>query len=565
MPKLDSSYKSKGPFGEDAVPMPTGGSASTSFVPITREDENRELKNRVNARLEKIRKRWSEKMESRRDSRDAALFLSRDQRLWLQKNPDESDSHWFKKVHLAIDLCNLVLRETAAMYVSPPRRSAVLPAVPSVEEYGLELGSDAIIQKSAELALARTERNKIIQNLNTLFRSKIWESGEYGLDLVFADIDRWVLYHGTVAVEPRYWSNATADGVEPLYYRRHEFEVLPNPNDPRQAEAVVLIIGEDDEENDGGLDFLTGSNSIKHYWDGEVFCRLKGWQIDDCAGMASPDPRWAEGIFIHGMGEMPIQFAKADRTQRKFYASPSWVNLKPQCEVVSKLWTEYVHILTKQHGYAYTDGPLGSKTLAVDGLIEGTEPGQQFKIEAPKADLANMLGGIQRIMDMICVTMGLSPGALALDPQSSRSGVAIVAQQRAIETHRVRRIPDWRAFEKNYHKAAVRMYDVMKGQPLVPIEVPINLTFRAPETHISRQDRRLELSDLRKEGLISRERMLQMLMPELTGEEVSEWIQEHDEEKTRENEKAVVEQPITGSAGSIASQFLKRAVRDEPA
>ena len=176
-----------------------------------------------------------------------------------------------------------------------------------------------------------------------------------------------------------------------------------------------------------------------------------------------------------------------------------------------------------------------------------------------------MLGGIQRIMDMICVTMGLSPGALALDPQSSRSGVAIVAQQRAIETHRVRRIPDWRAFEKNYHKAAVRMYDVMKGQPLVPIEVPINLTFRAPETHISRQDRRLELSDLRKEGLISRERMLQMLMPELTGEEVSEWIQEHDEEKTRENEKAVVEQPITGSAGSIASQFLKRAVRDEPA
>lgn len=451
--------------------------------------------------MRRLQRRWVYHSSDRRKAHEAADFIEQDQASWLRPNPDETPEHWNKKIKTTVSLAEYVLGKTARTYAAPPQRT---PA-----------GDD--------------EQHTVAEWL----RRHVWEYGENGLDLTLGDADLWTLYTGSVAIEPRYdlpdgATPGDGDGIEALYYRRHEFEVLPRPRDARRPEAVILPLVA--ELTEAGAQLSESTVTLDRgsvYYDDEVMCYTDGWSVDEEQG--ADDPRWDAGLFRHGLGRLPVVFARNTREQRRFHGRGVHLRLKGQCQAINKLWTEYVHTLRVQHGYLWAEKNLKSKTLAADAIII-TGEGNPLGMLTPGANLEGMLDGIQRLMDTVAVTMGMAPGSLRLDPREARSGIAILAERQGQDEVRGERLPIWQHVERAWIRAAVDVYRVFSG-----VEPPagadrVSVVFREPPAQVSRQEQREQLDWEIKHKLVSRRRALRRMYPELSDIEADAWLAEADAE-----------------------------------
>lgn len=547
-----------------------GANLQLGSVKVTGVDVD--LLKRVNDRISRIRKCWDYGQLDRVAAADSADFLELDQALWLKKNPAETPEHWAQKEKFTVDLANKVIKDIATTYTSPPARTVVPPpleAKDSREVSSLVDDGDIDDEVEATSQLAADAVVQSIQETNDWLETHIWSFGEYGLNATLLNVDRWVLWHGSVAIEPRYASNfdgRDVDGVEPVFYRRHEFEVLPFEHDPRRAEAVIWPVRKVKVTD---RDLGERSQQIFHYWDGEVFCRLTGWNIDTKQGSEAMmpngqhDARWQGGMFIHALGYLPIVFVREQMVQDKFHAPGSHVNLKRLCLAINKLKTEHGYILKVQHGYTSVNGKLGNATLAVDGIVELAE-GQTLTVQGSGADLPGLQAGIQREIEDLAVTFGLAPGTLVMDPSSAKSGVAIMAENRETERLRKERIPlIWDKTEQRYHRAALDIYRLFSATPdaAPDVDTDVDTVFKPPPGTMNDKALRESLDFESSHGLVSPLDMLRELRPELTEEQARERI-----ERATEASAAPAAEPTEPDVGlpNSTSDFLRGAAPREP-
>ncbi len=522
-----------------------------------------ELVRRVRERIGRLRAYWEACLSDRKAAYDATRFLEEDEAQWLQPNPAEPAEHWRHKLKLCLNVANYLLRAVATTYVSPPHRVVKLGVVPEgLDEAGRKTRDDA--RHTAE----------------TWLDDHLWTYGEYGMDQTFLAVDRWVLYLGTVAVEPRFRPAAESEdgqpGVEPIYYRRHEFEVLPRSDDARRAEAVVLATGRVGPRFQSLLKLgVPNQTEVSHYWDDEVFCRLIGWEIDENQGVeadeygarAPADARFYRGIFHHGLGYVPVRFVKDSQPQNAFYGPAQFVKLFPAAKALNKLWTEFTHVLRVQHGYPWATGEVTNQVMAPDALLK-LEPGGTFGVATPGANLTGMLEGIQRELDNLAALFGLAPGSLRMDPHAAASGVSIVAERAETERVRKERVPMFRRFEARYHRAALDIFRVFGGaEGQAPAETSIEVAFQPPPAQISEAEVREKLAFERENRLVSRQQMLAVLEPDLSPEERQRRLAEVEEEQAADAAKAppqpVAATPAPATPLDILSGMVRR--RQPPA
>lgn len=456
---------------------------------------------RVAGRLGRLRKLWRLHRPDRDEAEEAADFLEEDQAAWLRPNPGESPAHWKQKPKLTTNFAAKALRDVATVYQSAPRRLVTG-----------DLGEAQRIELEAWL------------------EEHLWEYGAYGLDATLKELDRWLLYHGTIAIEARYQPGLEAlpssaltdvpDGVELIFYRRHEFEALPFDDDPRTAEAVVFPVRSVERTDVRGV---AARHDVMHYWDGEVFARLVDWTPERPADVT--DSRWHGEVFEHGLGRLPVLFLRESIVQRQFYAPGVHVNLFRLSKELNKLKTEHGYMI-KVPGTFYHQGKLDRVDLGADTITIGPEPGTGGPLQyvAMAANLEQIRLGIQQEIDDLAVAFGLSPGSLVMDPQAARSGVAILAEQRDTEALRAERVPMWSRFEHRFHEIAAAIYEVYSPDSPPPqlLDGTSGLTVihQRPPSQLSDAERRDQLEWERKHGLIGKEDMLKEARPDLTDEEI---------------------------------------------
>lgn len=456
-----------------------------------------ELAARVHSRIERLRQCWQDHRTERDQAEESTRFLEEDQGQWLVKNPGESEDHWKQKPKITVDLANKVLRDVATVYQTAPRR-LVSGDIPDPQKDEAQEWLD----------------------------EHVWSFGVDGLDATLLDLDRWLLFHGTIALEPRYQPDLDGlgvGGIEAIYYRRHEFEALPFDDDPRRAEAVVFPVRRIDKRNSQSR--VTESEQVFHYWDQEVFARLKDWKIDPIP-QVEDDPRTQAGVLVHDLGYLPVVFMKERVTQRCFYSPPVFPNLVRTCKSLNKLKTELAYF-SMVPGSWYTDGTIENASMGPDAITEGTA-GQQFDFRRMDANLAEIRANIQREIDDLGVAFGLSPGSLVMDPAAARSGVAIQSEQRDTDALRQERVPKWRRWEQRYHRAALDIYSFQSGTDTVPAVLvsdsgppaaTVDTIHARPQTMLSSTETRERLSWERQNGLTSPEDMLAESRDDLTEQE----------------------------------------------
>lgn len=457
---------------------------------------------------------WESNAPERAFAEETAKWLEEDQAKWLQANDAETAEHWAKKPKIAVDFSSHILNAVATTYVSPAHRAVAVE------------GADEIVQDQ-------------LDEVNTWLGAKLWDFGLYGLDDTLQDVDRWTMWHGTIACEPRYQRDEQdpddEGGVETLYYRRHEFEVLPKADDPRMAQAVIFPVRTETVRRADGAEV---QQTVFHYWDDQVFAKViqtetskGGWQILDMDG---DDPRVTDGVLVHGLGYVPIEFMRSRRVQREFYSPGADVKLFGQAQVINKMWTEFAHLLRVHHGYPVVKGKLKGGALAPDAFINVDTDGD-FDVKSPGGNPQAVEQGIQRLMDNLGVTFGLAPGALSMDPAVAKSGVAITVEKSETERLRKERIPTWVKFERRLFKTSLDIFRVFSGllpkdMPFDGVDATLAIVHQDPPTTISKQEVRDNLAYEREHELISKRQMLSELRPELTVDQVRLRLEEADAE-----------------------------------
>lgn len=524
----------------------------TPIVPIQTQDP--ELAE-VLGRIERLGKLWNDpvRLNQRQFAQETARFLEEDQTQepWIWRNPAETEEHWLHKVKHAFNLAEFIVDTVATTFVTPPVREVIASLLQLDDE------EDALFEAR------KLEQSGQLKLVNAWLQKHIWGWGEYGQDSTFQDVEKWTWWHGTVCVEPRYSkieavrpNEEDRDGVEPLYYRRHEFEVLETESDPRKAEAAVLVVRFPQDVTRGRRDSGDRMNqAVMHYWDDEVVVRLVDWVIDP-TGMQIEglEGELRGGVLFHGLGRMPLTFARHRKVQKKFFSPGVDCQLFPESKSINKHWTEFGHILQVSHGYPWVRGKLSNATLAPDGIIEVGETGQ-FGVEQPGQTLGQVKDGIERLQDNLPLTMHMAPGSIRIKPSQAASGVAIQSERAQTELIRLKHVPSWLKFEKDYLRRALDVFRLGTGKAAdeMPLQVQsdLNVSFQPPPVTLTKKDTTDYLSWKRTNGLISRRRMLMEAEPELEPAEVDRILREVDAE-------VAFSQTTTSS---LASQFAVESAR----
>ena len=504
---------------------------------IDEPTDDEKLKARVESRIARTKKEWNANATDRDGRLANYTYREGDQASYIPKNADELDPHFAKKLKVAADYLNFMLSSVATVYDTGASRTAIPPAMPE-EDTPVALVPEPVEGEGPVVDLAEELAAQAIADATDWFKTHMWEFGEYTLDEVLSDADADVLFGGSVAIEPRYvsnWNGTDVDGVEPIYYRRHEYEVLPKTGDPRQAEAVVFPIGTEDDSTSLGRSGATSIDRVQvhHYWDGEVWCRLKDWKIDDrepeLVGVDSEtaSKRWYKGLLKHEIGFLPVVFVKQKRVQRQFHSTGVDTMLVQQCMNLNKFWTEFGHVLRAQHGYPWVKGDLLSATLAVDGITQLDTDGD-FGVATPGANLSGMEAAIQRIADNFAVTFGMAPGSITMDPKRTMSGIALVVEQSQQEEVRQKRVPMWQSAERRYHRAEKGVYKAFSSAPDEMPNADLDVEHQRPRTHLSMQETERHQSWLRTEKLTDRAGMLRSVDPGLTEKQIDSQIERAD-------------------------------------
>lgn len=506
-----------------------------------------ELLTRVRARIAAIREAHGENAGSREKSRKAVEFLESDQAEHVKPNPGETKSHFEDKRRVALDVSNYVTNKVASTYLTPPTRRASMEYAEPDETGQADPAVDALSADSdAARAAFEAERDAV----EDWYREHIWEFGEQPLTVVARDIDRWTFWTGTVAVEPRYRADFRGrgkDGVEPLYYRRHEFEVLRDEYDPRVAVAVVFEIA--------AIDSGKGSDRqvIYHYYDREVFALLRDWEIDDgwteSTSISPEDSRIQDGLFVHGLGRVPVVFVRETNPPRSFYGRGACTNLYPQALNINQAETDFAHQVRVHHGYMWSKGKIANFVMAPDVLIE--LPDNQdaaVGMVYPGGDLDKKQAALQRMIDNTCLLAGMAPGSLRMDPQQSKSGVAIIAERAETEAVRLARKPTFQRFEDDYNELAVEVYKVWGGSDEGVPEYGVITELKPPPTLIGDKELREEVEWMMANGMLSTEDGLAILEPDLPADERRRRLEsvkvERDAMASRQREQARAANPI---------------------
>lgn len=541
--------------------------AAQSDAPADPEREFQTLLARTLDRIAAIKVCWDYWKEERDAAREAAEFLEKDQasETWLKPNPGEDyKAMRLRKELITVDVANKLLRDVATTYQSEPRRTVVLPEM-EVDEADEDLA-----------AQTREEREAQKSEINDWLGAHLFDFGEWGWDQQLLWADRRRAWHGSLVALPRFVleDDLSGDsGVEVLVRQRHEFEVLPDEDDGRKALAFVFPVRNVREKLKGYEDRWVDV-TVFHYYDDRVFCRLKGWAIDEEQGKDSGNPRWREGLFVHDLGYAPVVPLREELVQDRYHPPPKYPNLMRMCMAVNKLETELAFTAKLAGGVYYADGQLKEKALGADVIITG-DAGVSLSQVSSGAPLDAIGANIQRQIDNLAMSFGAAPGSFVMDPQAAKSGIAISLEQSATEAIRQERVPGWVKAEQRLYRASLDVYRVWGGDALLS-EMPEALRDREstpdlavqhmpPPTQLTAKERRERLDWERKYKMVSREDMLRESRPELTEDEIAARLMKADEDPTLSTPSEQPQNPA--QAMSLSNPFaglsaLRRPVTD---
>jgi len=284
------------------------------------------------------------------------------------------------------------------------------------------------------------------------------------LTRIMQNVDRFTFLTGTVAVRPIYQENGS---IRYAIYTPNMIDVIPSENDPTLPEIVVLHWG-----------VVRGAKveRIAHVWTAKEFIKLKNDKVVE----RQENP----------YGRIPLVFFRNSEPLWDFWEVevPGAQIIKAN-EILNKLWTELIWTtIFQSHGQLIVKGapPDFRPTFGPDTYIVMPENGDASFIK-PDADINKMLDVINALLDSALMSLRIPEGAVRLKATTTKSGVALVAEQQSLIEWQKERAEFFRPLEKELIELALHVY-ATHTRKSVPQNLEIIVDYPEPKEPLDREE-----------------------------------------------------------------------------
>jgi len=322
--------------------------------------------------------------------------------------------------------------------------------------------------------------------------------------------------------------NLEEQGIEVLPILPFDFEVLPNENDPRRIEAVIVRIGETKCAQTTGRESISHAERDKdisdfHYWDSKYYARLRNFE-------PVPIGPGGEKFIEHNFGVIPFVPVRWRQTSRRFWVSgKGGYDFLGNIYAIGRLWREYMFTAALQRGQPYVKGDLKEQpTLSPDAIVKVSEKGD-FGIRKNEADLQGMLDAIEFATDAVGQSLGLPKGALRVEVSAAESGIAIALRRAQLDGERVSVERLARGAERQVHRVAAAVWNAVSGDDrLGKLD---SIRFQQP-LQVLTQDEELRRQQFAySAGVLSRTDLAREMYPNDSPEALESRIERAEEER----------------------------------
>ena len=309
-------------------------------------------------------------------------------------------------------------------------------------------------------AVCRLYKEKVKREVNVDWGQEVLNP----LTRVMRSVDEFTFLTGTVAVRPIYKEDGT---IKYAIYTPNMIDILPSENDPTEPEVVVLSWGQ-----------VRGVRveRIAHVWTAEEFIKLKNDKVVE----RQENP----------YGRIPLVFFRNSEPLWDFWEveTPGAQIVKAN-EILNKLWTELVWTtIFQSHGQLVVKrAPENfSPKFGPDTYILIPDDGDVSFIK-PDADTDKMLQVINALIDSALMSLRIPEGAVRLKATTTKSGIALVAEQQALIEWQRERAEMFRPWEKELIELALHVYATHTKRSL-PQNLEILVDYPEPKEPLDREE-----------------------------------------------------------------------------
>ena len=309
-------------------------------------------------------------------------------------------------------------------------------------------------------AVCRLYSNKVKREVNVDWGQEVLKP----LTRVMQSVDQFTFLTGTVAVRPVYRDDGS---IKYAIYTPDMIDILPAENDPTEPEMVVLSWGQ-----------VRGTRveRIAHVWTKDEFIRLRNDKVVE----RQENP----------YGRIPLVFFRNSEPLWNFWeVEVPGIQIVKANEILNKLWTELVWTtIFQSHGQLIVKGapPDFRPVFGPDTYIAIPDSGDVSFIK-PDADINKMLDVINALIDSALMSLRIPEGAVRLKTTTTKSGIALVAEQQSLVEWQKLRAEQFRDLEKELVKLALHVYATHQRKSL-PQNLEVLVDYPEPKEPLDRDE-----------------------------------------------------------------------------
>jgi hypothetical protein len=468
---------------------------------------SRDLDKEAKAQLDQLATRYTQEAEARKCASDVLRFASGDQISQIPRSPFEGSESFARRIKFSPNLLGFIIDKLALLYDESPTRT----------------GEDE----------ERTAR----------WHDVSWDYGEDGLSAVLKDAEMLAFLTGTALVWRAYTptdqgprelasifseQNQTLDtthaGIEGVVFGRHEITILPNREDPKWIDAVLVHIATEVVKGP----YSAQKVEVFHFWNDSVWGVVEvnsvGVKVPKFRGVMSPD---GEGpirpVVEHHYGRLPFVPVYLKRPKKRTYGTPlGGRDLLANFVAIARAWTELAHTAMLQRGQPWYigDSQPESNVLSPYALWHAKGTGT-FGIASNAANIEGMLEVLSLMERVLAVTSGAPARSFRFESTQAESGVAIVADRSELEDWRQSRIAVMKRVEATIENIDLTVWDTHTAEDLGAATVAYK-DWTPPKTN---QERREQANAEWERNLSSPDDYLADTRPELSRDQVNQRIE----------------------------------------
>lgn len=367
----------------------------------------------------------------------------------------------------------------------------------------------------------------------------LWDHAA-GLTATYDEADPYVLLTGTVALLLQFDDeDPVHPGIDTTWITPERFVAITRRGAPHQVECVAILWGHEPDRGQGHSVF------VWQYWDGEYTCWIesrttgRGWTVIENAD--------GELFHEHGYGAPPVFFMRNIVTKRGEFYGPrlGGADLLPNVAALNHAFTELLAALVLQRGQPWIAGELAPKAqlgLSPEFFIR-LRQGGTMGIAPNGANLAGMESGILLMAEAFACGVDLPPDTLRFKSAVVETGRALLIRHGRLREFTKRRRKAALLWERGTMRLAARMWQAHTGEILDPW---IDVEYPDAAPILTVQERIAVGGFLLEHGLAPRERVLRMMLSQLSPAESTALLEEAQAEWDK---RKAAELAIAGHAG----------------